>query len=111
METSLRIFELLSKINDKPDSEAGSDLSSLEPDSEAELPHECCFCAKLFFEDEEYRLHDCEQKKKCQEDVKIKPEATHQCTYGECRKVFKKKAHLQKHLVSNFSQQIQLQVY
>lgn len=102
MDISLRIFELLSTIDDKADFESGSELSTSEPDSESELPLECCFCAELFFEQEKFGIHKCEQQE-LQENATNKPEVLHPCTYGECKKVFKKSSHLRKHLVSGFN--------
>lgn len=100
MDISARIFKFLSTIDEK--SYSGSELSAEEPDSESELPFECCFCSVFFFEELKFRNHDCQHEKLLLESVTNKPEVVHKCTFGECEKVFKKSSDLRKHEVRGF---------
>lgn len=99
-EISLRLYNLLSTSHE----ESHCDLSAQQPDSESEMPLECCFCSKLFFNELKFHLHKCEQK--LLEKVITKPDVVHKCTFGECKKVFNKSSDLRKHEVSNFTEEL-----
>lgn len=86
LQFSSRLYDILSTIN-TVEEDNQKPLFGGESEEDFDFPHECCFCAELFFEDHKFNVHDCHKRKQ------------HRCTFGSCRKSFKKSSELRKHEV------------
>jgi uncharacterized Zn-finger protein len=89
MNFSRRLFKILTEQQQEEGS-ADQDALQTEPESDEELPIECCFCAELFYD--ENAKHNCQGSK-----IPPKPFL---CEFEGCDKSFKKATELKKHQVS-----------
>lgn len=86
LEFSTRLYNILSSI--RTVSEVNLKVTPIEAESDDDVPYECSFCAKLFFDEHKFNYHNCRNRK------------THRCAYGSCEKLFKKLSELRKHEVN-----------
>ena len=85
LEFSSKLYNIL--LKNKNNNEEVNQDKSLGDEMDDDLPHECCFCAELFFDGHKFNFHDCRKLKE------------HLCTYESCKKSFKKSSELRKHEV------------
>lgn len=88
---SLKLYSILLSSNDET-----QEARNLESDDDEDLPRECCYCAELFFEVQNYEKHICIADKTVSKNVNTK----HKCSFDGCEKSFGKAGMLRKHEVS-----------